>query len=365
MKKKKATKNNKAFIFKVILDLNSPLMNEGKINQSILEKGKPPWREIAILDDHNLYQFANAINEMFGFMFDHCFGFYSNWEKDKRYHDSEEMYELFTDLGEDPNPRAKPVKTSKISQVFQEIGKKMLLYFDYGDGWRFIVELKDIKEVDNGKSYPILLNSYGKNPEQYPNYDDYEEEEKENYSDINFNDLSEQDLMNILEQGNLDEDEFIQLITALKAKGLKGSIMTIDDPNSKEGKTAKEYIDYHKKLPKTYPQIPKEEIAWAKKVLFSKKVSLEDKKKALIILAHTGQPDALKTLEKYEKKPDPQLKVWLNMAIQECQMFLESDIMDKPMIGIGKVTEVGRNDPCPCNSGKKYKNCCGREDEIS
>ncbi|MDM8005027.1 MAG: SEC-C metal-binding domain-containing protein [Phycisphaerae bacterium] len=22
--------------------------------------------------------------------------------------------------------------------------------------------------------------------------------------------------------------------------------------------------------------------------------------------------------------------------------------------------EVGRNDPCPCGSGKKYKKCCGR-----
>ena len=25
-----------------------------------------------------------------------------------------------------------------------------------------------------------------------------------------------------------------------------------------------------------------------------------------------------------------------------------------------KSTKVGRNDPCPCGSGKKYKNCCGR-----
>ena len=24
-------------------------------------------------------------------------------------------------------------------------------------------------------------------------------------------------------------------------------------------------------------------------------------------------------------------------------------------------TEPGRNDPCPCGSGKKYKNCCGRQ----
>ena len=22
-------------------------------------------------------------------------------------------------------------------------------------------------------------------------------------------------------------------------------------------------------------------------------------------------------------------------------------------------TKVGRNDPCPCGSGKKYKRCCG------
>ena len=25
--------------------------------------------------------------------------------------------------------------------------------------------------------------------------------------------------------------------------------------------------------------------------------------------------------------------------------------------------KVGRNDPCPCGSGKKYKNCCGRNQE--
>ena len=25
-----------------------------------------------------------------------------------------------------------------------------------------------------------------------------------------------------------------------------------------------------------------------------------------------------------------------------------------------KGKQVGRNDPCPCGSGKKYKKCCGR-----
>ena len=27
---------------------------------------------------------------------------------------------------------------------------------------------------------------------------------------------------------------------------------------------------------------------------------------------------------------------------------------------VKKETEIGRNDPCPCGSGKKYKNCCGK-----
>jgi SEC-C motif-containing protein len=30
----------------------------------------------------------------------------------------------------------------------------------------------------------------------------------------------------------------------------------------------------------------------------------------------------------------------------------------KPVVRTGP--KIGRNDPCPCNSGKKYKKCCGR-----
>jgi preprotein translocase subunit SecA len=28
---------------------------------------------------------------------------------------------------------------------------------------------------------------------------------------------------------------------------------------------------------------------------------------------------------------------------------------------VRKAKKIGRNDPCPCGSGKKYKQCCGRE----
>ena len=30
---------------------------------------------------------------------------------------------------------------------------------------------------------------------------------------------------------------------------------------------------------------------------------------------------------------------------------------------VKKGQKVGRNDPCPCGSGKKYKKCCGRFEE--
>jgi len=31
----------------------------------------------------------------------------------------------------------------------------------------------------------------------------------------------------------------------------------------------------------------------------------------------------------------------------------------RPLAMTGK-KKIGRNDPCPCGSGKKYKHCCGR-----
>ena len=29
---------------------------------------------------------------------------------------------------------------------------------------------------------------------------------------------------------------------------------------------------------------------------------------------------------------------------------------------VKKEKKIGRNDPCPCGSGKKYKHCCGKDE---
>lgn len=36
------------------------------------------------------------------------------------------------------------------------------------------------------------------------------------------------------------------------------------------------------------------------------------------------------------------------------------DLFDETGTTVRKVKKIGRNDPCPCGSGKKYKKCCGR-----
>ena len=53
-------------------------------------------------------------------------------------------------------------------------------------------------------------------------------------------------------------------------------------------------------------------------------------------------------------------------AINSVNAFGESDVpkqnatTEKPQPIVNQGPKVGRNDPCPCGSGKKYKNCCGK-----
>lgn len=33
--------------------------------------------------------------------------------------------------------------------------------------------------------------------------------------------------------------------------------------------------------------------------------------------------------------------------------------LNPPTVPVRKGPKIGRNEPCPCGSGKKYKRCCG------
>jgi preprotein translocase subunit SecA len=53
------------------------------------------------------------------------------------------------------------------------------------------------------------------------------------------------------------------------------------------------------------------------------------------------------------------LPQWDNLLSEEKRAELyKSQKTSRTVVNAEK--KIGRNEPCPCGSGKKYKNCCGR-----
>lgn len=44
---------------------------------------------------------------------------------------------------------------------------------------------------------------------------------------------------------------------------------------------------------------------------------------------------------------------------KELWYYVDGEFVDQVKTN-AQITKVGRNDPCPCGSGKKYKKCCGK-----
>ena len=122
-----------------------------------------PYRVIAIPENASLYDLGLAILSSFRFDRDHLFGFYDNLH---RYSDSPEGYELSSGGGF--GGRFPSVKSTKIARVYPGPKKKMLFVYDYGDEWRFIVQSEGRVLPGDGVKYPVVIESCGDNPEQYP-----------------------------------------------------------------------------------------------------------------------------------------------------------------------------------------------------
>lgn len=55
------------------------------------------------------------------------------------------------------------------------------------------------------------------------------------------------------------------------------------------------------------------------------------------------------------------VQAWIKAHEKEVEsgQFADSTQNDKPQTYVKTTPDVGRNDPCTCGSGKKYKKCCG------
>jgi hypothetical protein len=121
------------------------------------------YRDIEIRGSQSLENLAEAIVSAFGFTSDHAYGFYSRLKG--RLYDSPIKYELFADLGASD---AGSVVRTPVASAFPEVGAKMTFLFDYGDEWRFMVELIGMRQAEPGAQFPRVVAIVGKAPEQYP-----------------------------------------------------------------------------------------------------------------------------------------------------------------------------------------------------
>ncbi len=130
-------------------------------------------RTLEVRGANTLYKLAEAITEAFGFYFDHCFGYYNTKDSSE----AKRAYELFVDVGEEPLlPHTQGVKHTTVKELWTRPGQTWYFLFDYGQMWEFTIKLTKKGFSEIGSKYPRLIESEGIAPEQYPNWDDDDDE---------------------------------------------------------------------------------------------------------------------------------------------------------------------------------------------
>lgn len=90
-------------------------------------------------------------------------------------------------------------------------------------------------------------------------------------------------------------------------------------------KTYKEFFDYAPN-----PEfITDTESLHKSKRLLAKETPLEEKKDLLAGLAKHGVVEVYRLIEEYTKQPDPELEQWAKIALYECRMALEEDLIEE------------------------------------
>jgi hypothetical protein len=125
------------------------------------------YRDVEIESTDTLYALAWGITRAFGFDFDHAFGFFNRLTG--RVLASPTRYEVFADTA--IGGASRRVRDTAVARAFPRLGSKMMFVYDYGDEWRFRVEVIGRGEKVVGVAYPRVVARLGRAPEQYPDPD--------------------------------------------------------------------------------------------------------------------------------------------------------------------------------------------------
>ena len=129
---------------------------------------KDIWRRISIPSSLTLDHLSDEILDSVDFDNDHLYQFTYRNEMGRKVevgHPSCDTL-LFTD-------------EVFLSDLPLQVGECMEYVFDFGDWWKFNVQLESFDPVKSRRKKPILLESHGKAPEQYPGWNDDDDDESD------------------------------------------------------------------------------------------------------------------------------------------------------------------------------------------
>lgn len=92
-----------------------------------------------------------------------------------------------------------------------------------------------------------------------------------------------------------------------------------------------EYFNYSRDLKTGFPD---ELIINHQVDLFDPEVPLDQKKNLLVLLASQEKVEAFRSIERYARNPDPELREWSILALQESRMVIQSSLMDEQQVYI-------------------------------
>lgn len=130
--------------------------------RAILDTHEDVFRDLEIQADATLEDFHNALTQAFGFGGQEMASFYvsnDQWEQG-------EEIALF-DMSEQPGT-VRIMEETSLDDVVHEDQTKLIYVYDFFNLWTFLVELAEITEPEEGRSYPNLMFAHGNIPDEAP-----------------------------------------------------------------------------------------------------------------------------------------------------------------------------------------------------
>jgi len=223
--------------------------------------------------------------------------------------------------------------------AYMDLGMSYIHYFEFEDGFEWLERAKALKPND-----PAILENYKIAEELKKDFSKYSSNQLAKLRGKKLNPKIQKEfrlaiIENFLKKGSFTDDEMTEILEELKLNGLSGQILLAKDPNDPRIKEARNYIEWHKKVKDVERKLIESEEKEIIENLLSKNGSPSELKEFILRLAHQGTKTSLEALKKFKEMVGGEPEVWADLAIQECQSFLEEKKFGGPGIHIQKLEE--------------------------